>query len=347
MSEAKTPKEVTVFFSWQSDSPKETNSSAIRESLKAVSKSFQKKFPDTKLKLDEATRNTSGSPNIADKIIEKIESANIFIADITTVSPPTANRPSANPNVLIELGFAISQVGWDRIILLFNDCIGKFPGDLPFDIIQNRVSTYTIDPSIEDNKKGKDGLQALLAIAIKSIIEKNPKTPAELKGVSPEKVKHERDVESVKWLLSQIHIPTLQEHIEGLPRYIHDRIFWFWESFKGVVTNKLIHLYDEVLEEAVCDLFLAWGTSLEFYMRYHDAAGKYVFANPGDAPLDKDQEKDWMAIEVAAAEMNEALLRILNRVRSSYLEVDIMQTNTKAWKDYLEFHNQLEKSMPI
>ena len=333
-----TQKEIRTFFSWQSDSPSSTNSSAIRNALKEAAKSLEQKHPKLKIVLDEATRDTSGSPNIADKIWEKIDAVQIYIADITTVTPEGSPRPSANPNVLIELGYAISQIGWDRIILLFNEAQGKFPGDLPFDIVQNRVAKYSISLSEKDDSKKKN-LKSLMETAIQAVLEKNPKTPEQLRGLSPERVQHERDVESLKWLLSQIHIPTVDDHIQGLPRYIRDKIFWFWETFKGVVTNSLFHLYDPILEQAVCKLYDSWSTTLSFYGRYHDAPGgaTYVFANPGDAPLDAEQEADWNAIKQGAADMHQALQDILARVRAAYLEVNVNQTNAKAWDDYRAF----------
>lgn len=331
-------KEIRVFFSWQSDSPVKTNSGAIRNALKEAGKGLEIKNPNVKIVLDEATRDTSGSPNIADKIWEKIDATQIYVADITTVTQEGAERPSANPNVLIELGYAIGQVGWDRIILLFNGSLGKFPGDLPFDIVQNRVSKYFGTLS-ENDDSWKKNLKNLMETAIQAVIEKNPKTPEQLRGLSPDRVQHARDVESLKWLLAQIHIPTVDDHIQGLPRYIRDKIFWFWESFKGVVTNSLFHLYDPVLEEAVCKLYSSWSTTLSFCGRYHDAPGgaTYVFANPGDAPLDPGQEIDWNSIEQNAVEMNHALQELLARVRQYYLEVDINETNAKAWGDYRAF----------
>ena len=54
-----------------------------------------------------------------------------------------------NPNVLIELGYAIKTLGWSKIICLFNSQTGKIE-DLPFDINHNRVTAYT---SNLENKK--------------------------------------------------------------------------------------------------------------------------------------------------------------------------------------------------
>lgn len=328
---------IRVFFSWQSDSPKETNSTPMRNALKEAKNAIKNKIPQTIIELDEATRNTSGSPNISAKIFEKIDAAQVFVADITKVTPIDSKRPSANPNVLIELGYAIAQLGWDRIILLFNEAYGKIPDDLPFDIIQNRVSKYKIQ--VGDTIDGQKQLNSLLTVAVAAIIEINPKFPSEIRGVSPEKIKHDRDVKNITWILEQIHIPTLQDYIQGLPRYIDDRIFFFWEDFKAVATSKLVHLYDQILEEAVCDLFNAWDTTFSFYYRYQSSANgqQHFFSNPGDAPLDASQQADWDQIVRAAADMDVALKKILDRIRLSYLEINIDELSSRAWKNNHEY----------
>lgn len=97
-----------IFYSWQSDSPRKTNLNAIRKALARACKRLKKANPTLMLVPDEATRDTSGSPNIALKILEKIEESGIFIADITTVTPKGAKRPCPNPNVGYELGYAVA-----------------------------------------------------------------------------------------------------------------------------------------------------------------------------------------------------------------------------------------------
>lgn len=333
---------VRIFFSWQSDLPKQSNSSAIRAALASAAKVMEEKHPGLAIVLDEATRGESGSPNIADKIVEKIDAAHIYVADITTVTAPSATRPCANPNVLIELGYAVAQVGWDRTVLLFNTAIGDFPTDLPFDIIQNRVATYTLAPATAQLGKSNE-LRKLMEAAIQAVLDKNPKTPVELRGLEPEKIQHQRDVENLNWMLSQIHIPTLEDRVSSLPRITRDPIFWFWESFKGVVTSSLFHLYDSTLKAQVVKLYQAWDMTLSFGERYQPSPNGqiYVFSNPGDAPLDEDRERDWNRIEQGAAEIAVALPDLLARVRSLYVEVDIKQTNKKAWADYVDFHKSL------
>ena len=109
----------TVFFSWQSDLPKDINYFAIRDSIK-------KAITGINLSYDEATRGMSGSINILDTIFNKILAADIFVCDITTVgiihnknNNVKKPRPTPNPNVLLELGYAIANLGVERMILIY------------------------------------------------------------------------------------------------------------------------------------------------------------------------------------------------------------------------------------
>lgn len=336
---------VHVFYSWQSDSPKRTNLNAIRTALSQACKRLEAEHSTTKLVPDEATRDTSGSPNIALKILEKIEAAAVFVADVTTVTPPGAARPCPNPNVGFELGYAVAMLGWERIILLFNEEHGSFPGDLPFDFVQNRASSYRLAET--DTKEKRAELASFLQTAISAVLAKNPKRPVELKGLTREKIEHDHDVENMTWLMESLHLPTLDQHILDLPYMISDRAIWFFENFRGVVANSLFNVYDPALREAVNTLFAAWSRALAHDNQYHDTpSGKiHVFSNPGDMPLPADRQAAWDDIDGARREMMQAVATILQRLRESYLEINIHRTNAKAWKDHVGFERDLDDEL--
>lgn len=337
-------KDFNVFYSWQSDSPKKTNQYAIRNALKAAVKEVNLKHPELNVIADEATLRTSGSPNIIAKIMEKIELADVFVADVTTITARRAKKHCPNPNVTYELGYAVGQCGWDRIVLLFNEVHGKFPTDLPFDFAQHRAKPYNItetSPKMEHEKLSK-----YLEMAIIAVIEKNPKKAIDFRGKSRSQIEHERDVEAIEWMMSKINLHILQNHIQELPRVIDDHIFWFWEGFKGVVTSTQFHLYDQALHKIVEKLFNAWAMTLAYDRQYRSNPNgtRYIFSNPGDAPLNKSQQKDWDAIEKAQLELKNALDELLDRVHSSYLEINPMTTSGKAWNEYKKFQDEIKSS---
>ncbi len=294
---------------------------------------------------DEATRGEAGAVNIASKILEKIEIADVFMADITPVTPSGAPRPCPNPNVLIELGYAVAELGWERVILLFNEAFGSLKTDLPFDIIQNRVSTYRLTP--EDAKAGAPALEKLVRVAIEAVWTKDPKRPAQLRGLSPERVRHDRDVQAITWLMSQLSLPVLDKVIEDLPRYIHSEAIWFYETFQDVVTSSRFQLYDAVLRDAVERLSDGWRRAFGHAEQYHTAPSMklHVFSSPGDAPLSERQQDAWNEIDAARQNMAEAQRDLLDHLLSNYLEVDVRKLSQEAWDAYRRQQRALEKRL--
>lgn len=146
----------TIFYSWQSDLPNKTNRRFIFDALKQAAKAVRS---DEALGVDPVvdrdTAGVAGSPGIAATIFAKIAQADIFVPDVSLVTLPDAKRPSPNPNVLLELGFAISQLGWDRIVMIMNRAFGD-PALLPFDLRGHRVVTCNC-PNELDTVKASHG----------------------------------------------------------------------------------------------------------------------------------------------------------------------------------------------
>lgn len=165
-----------------------------------------------------------------------------------------------------------------------------------------------------------------------------------MKGQRSEKeTKKQRDIVNLNWILSTIHQPTLQEHIDTGPRVIENRLFHFWESYHGIFTNKLFFLYDQEIYKYVKLLHDNWLQTLSFdqYYRSTHNSNTYVFSNPMDLPLDDIQEEAWKAIDEALYKMNDALDKINNSVRQKYLEINIDECNKKAWTEYIDFKKEM------
>jgi len=159
-----------LFYSWQSDSDAKLNRNFIHNALEEVSKNCRKDGLFD-LYIDQATREEPGSPNITVSIFSKIDESNLFIADISIINPNSEERKTPNPNVLIELGYAIKKLGFKNIILIFNKYYGN-PNDLPFDIRQNRILSYHFDGNNKAevaNSLIKDLTIAIMTIEKKSI----------------------------------------------------------------------------------------------------------------------------------------------------------------------------------
>jgi len=60
-----------------------------------------------------------------------------------------------NPNVLIELGWALKVIGGDRLIAVVNTAEGWKSDDLPFDIRHRRALTYELSEKTTKNARKK------------------------------------------------------------------------------------------------------------------------------------------------------------------------------------------------
>lgn len=327
-----------IFYSWQSDSPKDTNHIAIRQAVQEALNCIESEVEDINIKLDEATRGTSGSPNISNIIFTKILSSDIFICDITTINHNAEGyRRVPNPNVLIELGFAIATLGWERIILLFNKEHGNFPNDVPFDIIQNRITDFKITDK-KDNG-GKKQLLKSMEVAIKAIIEKNPLKPEDLREKTPEEKKRDIDIRNLELLLNTIHIPTFDDFIEKIPRKIIGNIFYFKDSFVSIFESNTFHIYDQDLLDKLTIFKDNWIKSLSFYQHYNpDYSNKnYNFYMIADTFQNGQAEKDYHTLVDIRSELENNFKDLLYFVRNHYIEIDIEEASKKAFESHKSY----------
>lgn len=132
----------TVFYSWQSDLSGATNRNLIESALKEAAKQIASDDSvDVDPVIDRDTQGSAGAPDISTTIFKKISDSDLFVADISFVAK-SKKRFLPNPNVLIELGYALNAKGHEALILVFNLAYGKLES-LPFDLKMRRVLTYT------------------------------------------------------------------------------------------------------------------------------------------------------------------------------------------------------------
>jgi hypothetical protein len=161
-----------IFYSWQSDTDQKINRYFIQDALLKIAKNFEKENI-FKIEIDQATRDEPGSPDISATIFRKIDECTIFVADISFINEVDSKRRTPNPNVLIELGYAIKKHGYEKAILVFNNKFGKVE-ELPFDIRHHRILQYNYDSSKKDTIL--DLLIKDLKIAVMTIDKKSVDT---------------------------------------------------------------------------------------------------------------------------------------------------------------------------
>src|SRR5260370_18514704 len=136
-----------VFYSWQTDLPSDGNRNFIEKALKNAAKVLRN---DDSLQvepvIDRDTVGVPGSPNISETIFGKIDQAKVFVCDISIINQNVRDhisdaRLTPNPNVLLELGYALKTLGDKQIILVLNDPFAV-PELLPFDLRMRPVIRY-------------------------------------------------------------------------------------------------------------------------------------------------------------------------------------------------------------
>jgi Predicted nucleotide-binding protein containing TIR-like domain len=340
---------VTIFYSWQSDLPKKTNANLIRKAIRSSSSNVESIFENNDVCVvhEEATRDTPGSPNIPLTILKKIEKSDIFICDITTINKDSIKRKMPNPNVVFELGYAVSILGWNRVIMLFNLHYGTFPNDLPFDFGEHRVSKYNF--SLESKQSDDIPLQKTLSEAIELIVKTNPEKKVDLLRCSPEQKMRSRDVENINWIMSQIHIPKLDALLQDAPKRLSHKMFIFWEGFNGVINNSLFHLYDKKLKNLFNKLHVHWGKCVSFPDNYITGNNNdyHVFANSIDPSTRMNDKKIRTQIGNSAKELHATLGKILKYLRLNYIEVDIDNLSSSAYDRYIDFNKNANLSRSV
>jgi len=159
-----------VFYSWQSDLPNRTNRGLIESALNRAARNLRS---DESIRVEPVierdTVGVPGAPDIAATILHKIDEASAFVCDVSIVSRQEGGRAFPNPNVLLELGYALKSLKSGRLVLVFNKAFGDV-SELPFDLRFKRVLTYHMSQNMEPGEVRR-ALASDLAKALKAIFE--------------------------------------------------------------------------------------------------------------------------------------------------------------------------------
>jgi hypothetical protein len=157
-----------IFWSWQSDTPGKTGRHFVRDAIAAAIKALRQSEdiiePSERdivdeLHLDQDRQGLPGSPDLARAILSKIDTATVVVADVTVVCKAKGTKAAngsrikgrrfINPNVGIELGYALRALGDSKTLLVMNTHYGS-SDDLPFDLRHKGVSLlYNLPPDAD------------------------------------------------------------------------------------------------------------------------------------------------------------------------------------------------------
>lgn len=234
-----------VFYSWQSDLDPETNEQFIEEALKnAIGILNKDSSLDVNLVFDRDIAHVPGSPEIAATILAKIEGSDIFVGDVSIINSQhsqevagTKNiRKTPNPNVLVELGYALKTLETKKIILVNNLAYGERE-ELPFDFRHRYIVGYSLSQDDLKSKREEEyqKLEALLVQELRKIVsnlnkrissDNDPIAEAinAIKNSQPNQILLIDD--SIEWMMKELNIyspsfPRLEgDEIEHIVRSI-------------------------------------------------------------------------------------------------------------------------------
>ena len=190
-----------VFWSWQSDHDGKVSHYLIKDALEVAIEKL--KLPKdieepseadrrANLELDHDTKGETGWTDIADSIFKKIENCAVFVADVTPVGKTTLGaggkrtdaKPIMNPNVAIELGYAIKALTWSSCVGVMNLAYGKID-DLPFDI--HRTRSWPVTYMLKEGAT-KEEIEAAKKGLAEVILPEAPPVPVQTKGTSSNRI---------------------------------------------------------------------------------------------------------------------------------------------------------------
>ena len=188
---------ITLFYSWQLDRPSKTGRNLIERALLRAIGSLRDDIEleeplRAELEIDRDTKGVAGTPPIVDTILAKIDAASIFVPDLTFAGVRVDGRPTPNPNVLIEYGWALKQHGHGRIVPVMNIAHGKPSSEtLPFDMQHLRHPIqYDCPDNADDATRtaAQAALAKILANAIRDILKALPLEKGSAESIHPETI---------------------------------------------------------------------------------------------------------------------------------------------------------------
>jgi hypothetical protein len=321
-----------IFYAWQSDLDAKFNRNAIKKSLRVASAELEEQLSSknpTEIVIDEATRDSPGSPNIPKLILEKIQGADVFVADVSIINGKNADgRSTPNPNVVFELGFAVANLGWERVILLVNEVHGTVEL-LPFDFDRHRAMTFKLAEGVGTQKELAAGVTA----AISLILVKDPAKP-KIISFDLSQTQRERDLVNLRRLLGSIHWPIVQEHIAIGPKYVTMQSDHFHEEVTEILSSPLFHIYDAELRECVDTFFRHWSESIKYDQYDLMRNGIRYIWHPGPRSQRFRETLELREMESARLEMESAMEHLLKVIRTKFPEIDLQELSEATARRY-------------
>lgn len=202
----------TVFWSWQSDLDSRVSREVIRYALDEAIKILAGDLEEAdRPSLTSDTQGVAGTPDIVATILRKIDEAAVFVGDVTPIAVSAKGKACANPNVLLEMGYANKSLSERRVIQVWNTAFeGATLDMLPFDMRGRRgpmAFHLPVDADTDMLRSVRSKLANELVGALKLAIDQLPR--------------------------------PIPEAVEWQPNYQDNPDVWFDPSSPQIVTNPM------------------------------------------------------------------------------------------------------------
>jgi hypothetical protein len=248
-----------LFYSWQSDTPREVGKDFIRGALDRALAGLEIEEAERPV-VDQDTEGVRGSPVTAETIFQKIRAADIVVVDVTLVGKTEREKRLINSNAAIEMGYALGVRGDEVLLKVMNTHYGP-PDDLPFDLRHRRWPVkYTLPPDAP--KPQQDRVLLQLSETLKDIITQYLEASRPLPEVfSPTESTYSR---AVYWRPSEALVEVNVATWKSVQQYRYDSdkpliYLHIWPHDKITpLSTKVLTEYDKVSIEPLCGTLTGW-----------------------------------------------------------------------------------------
>jgi hypothetical protein len=304
-----------IFYSWQNDTDSKYNRNFLEDCLKKAIKLLNRDIEEGgNFEFDSDTRNEPGTPEISSTILSKIKNSEVFVADITLIGKIVGKKKAPNPNVLIELGYAIATLGLKRIICMSNTKYGN-PEELPFDLKNKRIFNYAYD-----DKSIKKDINNQVVRGLKKALELIKEVPKnDQRDNNTEELKKERDAVKITRFLNSLVVKKIHKIIEeGRDALKLDSdIFMVYYSLKGVFDYATFKLYDDNAYQVINTFMSNFDSVLSHGESFFSTLDCKSYKM---RPKSRDEETQFIG---ELFELESSLNKMLEDIHKRYISIDL------------------------
>lgn len=257
----------TIFYSWQNDTDGDRQyvRNVLQNSVDALMKELE-----VDIQIDSDSRDEDGEKSIDVAILKKIANCDFFVCDVTPVEKlhpsDEVYKEMPNPNVMLELGFAIGNIGWERCILVWNTLRGA-QQNAPFDIRNHITTGYEFSKEMSKEELNNKGLR------LKSVLKGKIERYDEILAKQQLDLQGKHDYKVYRHWLQIAPFDILKESVDwfctNMGFYKED--FDMWDYLQSGYRNSIeFQFVDEELSTSMNDLVTNIANMEMFAAKYFD-----------------------------------------------------------------------------